>query len=277
MNLLFNQDNFYKNSSGLIIPKTCLPEERLIAMDFFSGIGGFSLGLIQAGINVIAAVEWDIAAVHTYSINLGAYPLKMIFVEESDRERAEKYFQKLLIKKDGIVHMEVSGNNRHKVCPAWFEGVKYIFVGDVRKLSSDRIMRELGIKPGELDLMVGCPPCQGFSRLGKCDVMDPRNSLVFEYARFISEIKPKSLVMENVPNIINMVTPDGIPIMDEFCRILEDGGFGVADALKKSLSLTAGVGGAFRSASGVNFKKNKKKEKTVKKRLKNKEEQLSLF
>jgi DNA (cytosine-5)-methyltransferase 1 len=273
MSILFNQDDFYRDSSGLMIPKTCLPEKRLIAMDFFSGIGGFSLGLIQDGINVIAAVEWDIAAVHTYSINLGAYPLKMIFVEESDRERAEKYFQKLLIKKDGIVHTEVSGNNRHKVCPAWFKGVKYIFVGDVRKLSSDRVMRELGIKPGELDLMVGGPPCQGFSRLGKRNVMDPRNSLVFEYARFISEMKPKSLVMENVPNIVNMVTQDGIPIMDEFCRILEDGGFGVANALKKSLTLTAGAGGAFKATHSI--KKNKKK--TVKKRLKNKEEQLNLF
>ena len=276
MNLLFNEDNFYRNSSGLIIPKTCLPEKRLIAMDFFSGIGGFSLGLINAGINVIAAAEWDIAAVHTYSINLGAYPLKMIFVEESDRERAEKYFQKMMTKtEDGIVHMEVSGNNRHKVCPAWFEGVKYIFVGDVRKLSSDRIMSELGIKPGELDLMVGSPPCQGFSTLGKRNVLDPRNSLVFEYARFISEMKPKALAMENVPNIVNMVTPDGIPIMDEFCRILEDGGFGVTDALKKSLALTAGVGGALRSASNCNFKKNK--QKTVKRRIKNKEEQLNLF
>ena len=113
MNLLFNQDNFYKNSSGLIIPKTCLPEERLIAMDFFSGAGGFSLGLIQAGINVIAAIEWDIAAVHTYSINLGAYPLKMIFVEESDRERAEKYFQKMMTKtEDGIVHEESGASLR---------------------------------------------------------------------------------------------------------------------------------------------------------------------
>lgn len=276
MNLLFNEDNFYRNSSGLILPKTCLPEKRLIAMDFFSGIGGFSLGLINAGINVIAAVEWDIAAVHTYSINLGAYPLKMIFVEESDRERAEKYFQKMMTKtEDGIVHMEVSGNNRHKVCPAWFEGVKYIFVGDVRKLSSDRIMSELGIKPGELDLMVGSPPCQGFSTLGKRNVLDPRNSLVFEYARFISEMKPKALAMENVPNIVNMVTPDGIPIMDEFCRILEDGEFGVTDALKKSLALTAGVGGALRSASNCSFKKNK--QKTVKRRIKNKEEQLNLF
>ena len=124
-------------------------------------------------------------------------------------------------------------------------------------------------------IIIGSPPCQGFSTLGKRNVLDPRNSLVFEYARFISEMKPKALAMENVPNIVNMVTPDGIPIMDEFCRILEDGGFGVTDALKKSLALTAGVGGALRSASNCSFKKNK--QKTVKRRIKNKEEQLNLF
>ena len=273
--LMSNPDSFYKNSAGLIVPKTCLPEKHLIAMDFFSGVGGFSCGLIDAGINVIAAVEQDIAAVYTYTINLGAYPLKMIFVEESDRERATKYFEKMLTKtKDGVLHMGVSGNNRHRVCPPWFKGVKYIFIGDVRKLTSQRIMDEIGIKPGDLDIIVGGPPCQGFSTLGKRNVMDERNSLVFEYARFICELQPKTMAMENVPNIVNMFTPDGIPVVDAFCRILEDGRFGTMDIVKRSLIATAGVGVALKNRSGnkTKIKKHLRKNKEGKTK-----EQLEMF
>lgn len=54
---------------------------------------------------------------------------------------------------------------------------------------------------GELDLVFGGPPCQGFSTMGKRDAEDPRNSLVGEFVRLIRELKPKSFVMENVPGM----------------------------------------------------------------------------
>src|SRR5262249_37681815 len=88
----------------------------------------------------------------------------------------------------------------------------------------------------KVDLVVGSPPCQGFSSAGKRDVMDPRNSLVFEFARLVCEIQPKMMAMENVPGIVSMVTPEGIPVIDAFCRILEDGHIGAFKALKQSLT-----------------------------------------
>lgn len=54
---------------------------------------------------------------------------------------------------------------------------------------------------GELDLIFGGPPCQGFSTMGKRNAEDPRNSLVGEFVRIISEIRPKAFVMENVPGM----------------------------------------------------------------------------
>lgn len=54
---------------------------------------------------------------------------------------------------------------------------------------------------GEIDLIAGGPPCQGFSHMGKRQLDDPRNSLVFEYLRIIKEIKPKYFLFENVPGI----------------------------------------------------------------------------
>lgn len=53
----------------------------------------------------------------------------------------------------------------------------------------------------DVDLVAGGPPCQGFSHMGKRQLDDPRNSLVFEYLRLISEIRPKYFIFENVPGI----------------------------------------------------------------------------
>ena len=135
--------------------------------------------------------------------------------------------------------------------------VKNFFFGDIRKFTGEQILKALGKKVGEVDCVVGGPPCQGFSRAGKQEVMDPRNSMVFEFARLVLEIQPKTLCMENVPGIINMVTPDGIPVIDAFCRVLEDGGFGGYEALKRSLLATSGTGAALRSKSDKKSKRSR--------------------
>lgn len=61
-------------------------------------------------------------------------------------------------------------------------------------------IREKGFD-AEIDLIAGGPPCQGFSHMGKRQLEDPRNSLVFEYLRIIKDLKPKYFIFENVPGI----------------------------------------------------------------------------
>jgi len=56
---------------------------------------------------------------------------------------------------------------------------------------------------GEVDLIVGGPPCQGFSTIGKRLVKDPRNELVFEFIRFVNVIQPKVFLMENVRGLLS--------------------------------------------------------------------------
>jgi DNA (cytosine-5)-methyltransferase 1 len=121
------------------------------------------------------------------------------------------------------------------------------YLGDVRQLTGARILDDLGLDLGELDLVAGGPPCQGFSHAGQRQVEDPRNSLVFEFARLVLEMRPRTMFMENVSGMVSMVTPEGIPVVDALCRVLEDGGFGAYDALRKSILTTAGVGAAVRS------------------------------
>jgi DNA (cytosine-5)-methyltransferase 1 len=81
-----------------------------------------------------------------------------------------------------------------------------VYHGDIAKLTGAECMRLAGgIKPGELDVFDGSPPCQGFSTAGKRKFDDPRNSLFKEYARLLKELQPRVFVMENVTGMVKGV------------------------------------------------------------------------
>lgn len=73
---------------------------------------------------------------------------------------------------------------------------------DIREVTSQEILDFCNIQKGELDLLDGSPPCQGFSTSGKRQVTDNRNSLAYEFMRLIKELQPKVFVMENVSGMI---------------------------------------------------------------------------
>lgn len=126
------------------------------------------------------------------------------------------------------------------------EPCQALFLADARQLNGHEILSVLGVEPGAIDLVGGGPPCQGFSTAGKRNVYDPRNSLVFDFVRIVCDLQPKAWVMENVPNMGQMVTPDGELVIDAICRMAEQGGMGAADNLRQMLEATAGVGVAQR-------------------------------
>ncbi len=143
--------------------------KTLTAVDLFSGAGGLTLGLKQAGINVVAAVEIDPRIARTYNTN----------------------------------HPEVR-----------------LLIKDVRDVTGKEILKEAKVK--RIDLVTGCPPCQGFSKLTyKYRREDPRNGLVIEMARLIEELKPKIVMMENVPGIDTR----GKTILDRFIERLKVNGY----------------------------------------------------
>jgi DNA (cytosine-5)-methyltransferase 1 len=78
-----------------------------------------------------------------------------------------------------------------------------LYSDDVRKLDPVQILLETGLKVGELDLLAGCPPCQGFSRLRTKNKMpavdDERNDLINDFLRFAEVMQPKTIMLENVP------------------------------------------------------------------------------
>lgn len=81
----------------------------------------------------------------------------------------------------------------------------YLFENDIRLLSVLHMYEVLNGKP--LHLLVGCPPCQGFSSIRRRNkkeaAPDERNSLVVEYLRFVKALKPLTIMLENVPGIVD--------------------------------------------------------------------------
>lgn len=257
-------DGYVHTPTGLVLPVAAAaaryapsPRDDCSAVDLFCGCGGFSCGAIQAGFEIVAAVEWEPASAVTYMANLCRYgKFGLHFVEEADKERLNRYLEKHyrqvgLIDKDG----ELLPSRGKKITkPAgWMAGSGWIkhqkpsvigctnfFFGDITKLTGARILNTIGRNRGDVMAVFGGPPCQGFSTSGKRQIDDPRNNLVFEFVRLVLEIRPKTMVMENVTGIQTMTTADGLPIVDAVCRALEDGDFSSIEMLRKAIALQAG-------------------------------------
>lgn len=76
---------------------------------------------------------------------------------------------------------------------------------DIRKVPASSLGRAFELSAGELDLLAGCPPCQGFSSIrtlnGNRVIADARNELIWDFLRFVRVLKPRTVMMENVPGI----------------------------------------------------------------------------
>ncbi len=119
---------------------------------------------------------------------------------------------------------------------------------DVATFSGERLLGLTGKK--SIDLLAGCPPCQGFTSLTvKYRKDDDRNDLIFEMARLAEEMKPRALMMENVPGLAKK----GAPRYEELKRRLQGIGYDLTDdvlqvadygvpQLRRRLVLLGGLG-----------------------------------
>lgn len=82
----------------------------------------------------------------------------------------------------------------------------YVFEKNIIDITEKELLKKTNLKKGELDLLAGCPPCQGFSTLTtktkKGISNDTRNDLIYEFLRFINILLPKTIMLENVPALI---------------------------------------------------------------------------
>jgi DNA (cytosine-5)-methyltransferase 1 len=251
-------DGWNRTDSGILVPDWAqtdpslpaahtMPKQPPVGIDLFAGAGGFSCGFHQAGFQVVAANEWDVDAAHTYLANLGSPDTRIVFCTEQDqarwikgRKRLQGYFSQadrppLEVGSGWIAHQD----DAHPC--------EVFFFGDVCALTGEQILSEVGRTSDQIGCVFGGPPCQGFSKAGRRQTDDPRNELVFEFMRVVCEIHPLSFVMENVPGMLDMVTRDGVPVVDALALIARDGGMGTFEAIRRSLLESAGAGAALRT------------------------------
>jgi DNA (cytosine-5)-methyltransferase 1 len=78
-------------------------------------------------------------------------------------------------------------------------------IGPIEKVDARLVRRKLGLQKGELSVLTGGPPCQGFSiNAPERFLEDPRNALFKQYLRFLDEFEPQTLVFENVPGMLSL-------------------------------------------------------------------------
>ena len=96
---------------------------------------------------------------------------------------------------------------------------------DIKEVGVRDVLATLNLQKGELDLLGGCPPCQGFSTLrtynGKRSVNDDRNDLIYDFQRLVLGLLPKHVMMENVPGLKKDHR------LAKFQSALEEAGYGV--------------------------------------------------
>jgi len=119
-----------------------------------------------------------------------------------------------------------------------------IIKDDIKKISTKEILNVSGIRPGELDVLVGGPPCQPFSPAGKrASLMDPRASPLLEFVRVIKEAKPRCFVMEEVEGLMSARLKH-ITIEERGKRKLEPGEL-QGSAFREVLEMLKGTGYKF--------------------------------
>lgn len=122
---------------------------------------------------------------------------------------------------------------------------------DIVKVDPEGYMHELGLKAGDLDLLAGCPPCQGYSTIGtrnRGQRDDPRNELVYEVLRFAVAFQPKTIMMENVPALANDSRLSSL--MEQLqelgykidVKVLNMSHFGVPQARRRMIMLASRLG-----------------------------------
>lgn len=98
-----------------------------------------------------------------------------------------------------------------------------VLEGDISSLEPAAVLKKLGIKPDQVDLVVGGPPCQAFSVFGKRKgLKDVRGRLIFDFARFVGILRPRAFIMENVRGLLSMKDDEAGPKGGLISRLNEE-------------------------------------------------------
>jgi DNA (cytosine-5)-methyltransferase 1 len=176
----------------------------MLCIELFAGCGGLALGLHRAGCDGLFAIERDPMAFETFEHN---------FLQKGAPFASFKKW------------------------PSWLRKEAH----DLEKLLTDATVRTRlrGLR-GNVDVVAGGPPCQGFSVGGRRDGLDARNRLVYAMLDFVDLVRPTSVLIENVEGIarkfVSKPGESGSSVADDVIRLLEQKGY---EATIQTLDATA--------------------------------------
>lgn len=184
-------------------------------LDLFAGGGGLSEGFIRAGYSPVAHIEKDTAASYTLKTRMSYHWLKNngetdIYNKYLDGELKRDFLYRFV--PDNILNTVINKEINDRNLPDIFEHIGYLLNG--RKL----------------DLIIGGPPCQAYSLVGRSRdarkmLGDSRNYLYKYYAEFLRYYRPACFVFENVTGLLSARDNDGTLYFDNMIKLFYETGY----------------------------------------------------
>jgi DNA (cytosine-5)-methyltransferase 1 len=163
-------------------------------IDLFAGASGMSEGFVRSGFNPIAHIEMDSEACSTIRTRAAYHYLKSI-------DQKDLYYD--------YISGKIDRETLYKAIPSYIlDSVLNIEISDETVENSFNSIKDLLKQQKEktIDLIIGGPPCQAYSLIGRHQIdvkNDPRTLLYKQYGKYLDEFKPKVFVFENVPGLLS--------------------------------------------------------------------------
>lgn len=204
----------------------------MVIIDLFSGAGGLTEGFLSEGYKFVAHIEKEYWACETLKTRIMYYYLK----EKKDLEMYNKY----LLSSDNYKNIDENRKIVLKKYPELEENLNKTVLnkkfGDAKKDAEATNIKEIFklidtsmeyLKEKKIDLIIGGPPCQAYSIIGRSRMKekvkeDERNYLFYYYRDIVKKYKPKMFIFENVPGIFT--AQDG-KIFDEISQEFDKIGY----------------------------------------------------
>jgi site-specific DNA-cytosine methylase len=203
------------------------PEPQPVGISLFTGAGGFDLGMHEAGFDVVAAVEWDADAAVTYLLNLGRPDCEIQFASDEDRRRWEKARSRASKRAAKGKGTDIGGRewigSGYRASSEMEGGCRAFVFGDISKVSGRQLMEAAGVD--DVAVVFGGPPCQGLSTANsQACLEDPRNGMLWEFMRIVTEVRPRTFIIENVPALLSVAHG---ALFNAIARIANEAGYDV--------------------------------------------------
>ena len=143
---------------------------------------------------------------------------------------------------------------------------KTIWQVDIRALDAIRVADALSLRPGDLALLHGGPPCQPFSQIGKREgMLDPKGPLAFEMVRFAKALRPSAVMIEQVPRFLDTAYSENALIKDVlaeefhaigydlYASVLDAADYGVPQRRKRAMIVCIPSGQEYNYPAGMSL------------------------